>query len=92
MFKKQRFRHGAEAAKHARKHDHKVTVHERYKGTGQDGNYGRLVGWDIDDRDGDSIHVKNQELGPASNMYIVVFFSCAGILAAICGFISLLGG
>ena len=79
IYKKKRFHHGADAAKVARE-SHKADVYEQRKGTGPDGDHGQVSGWWVKTREGD-MSIKNEKVGPATNMAIVAFFSVAGIIA-----------
>jgi len=78
--KQQRYHHGKEAAQDAY-NSYVVDIKECRQGCGQDGQYGELKGWWVEDEDGNQIFIKNRPLGPAANMFIVIFFSIAGVIA-----------
>ena len=76
LFKVQRFRNSNEVNKH---------MSDKGRG-GHHYRDGKRSGTYYDLPDGDHLHVKDGEIGPAANMFIVSVLSCAGLLAAVFAF------
>lgn len=81
IFKKQRFKHSAEVEKHLRDRGVGGTHYRNGKKGGT---------WYDIDKD-QHIHVKDGEIGPASNLFIVAALSTAGLLVLVFAVASIFG-
>lgn len=82
IYKRQRFNHSGELKDHLRK---KGVGYTEYGNPNEGGIY-------IDTDDGQHIHVKEGEIGPATNYALVAFLSCAGLLLFVFVILPMLGG